>query len=1081
LTLRESELSSIENSKIAKLVKEITEAAKRVRKEEDLKSEFEYLLRRFTETEKWGFVFHPKHEVTVVGGLIDAVFRHLVIEYKKPGTLKSSNEASPNQKALTQIKEKYLSSFGNEVEELRQNVGVVTDGQKIIFIRFHRSKWITSNPRPIDKASMRQFLYYLRALARKRLTAKELEHDFGSKSPIARRAINVFVKKLVSSDNPKVTMMYNEWDRIFGIVYGEDLKKAEKNVKELVETYDISCSKVSLKPLLFSLHTYYTLFIKLLAIDLLCEIKRLPSPLLEIPTLPLDATKRKMQEIEEGGIFAEVGIKNFLEGDFFAWYLELWDPEIESLIKNTVRVLQQYEPTTATLLPEETKDIMKKLYQNLVPKPIRHDLGEFYTPDWLAELVLDKIGYDGNPNSRILDPACGSGTFLVEAIKRVRSYAADNLLTNLVSLAERIRTNVVGFDINPLAVISARMNYLIALGNILPNWGRAEIPIYLCDSICVPFSSKEVDLHSGERLFAVHTSVGDFRISEIVVDQGKIDQLTSLIEECIEDECNPTEFLGAARFKLGLSIEDFDKQEVTFEQLYRSILKLHKQNKDKVWARIIRNSFAPLFVGKFDYVVGNPPWIQWMYLSEEYKSATREFWKYYRFFTQKGFRAVLPAGHLDFSALFTYVTADVYLKTGGRFGFVITKTLFKSLGCGEGFRRLELPDKTRLRICEVHDLEKIQPFEEAKNRTTFFALIKGEKTRYPISYIQWQRVKGASISSDLSLKEVRKRTNRRRLIAYPTYKKKELSPWTVVRSRKTIDVLQKIVGKADYQARMGVTPDGATGVFLVEILEKVPTGFVLIENLPELGKRKFRKRQKGLSADLVYPLLRGKGIRKWFATPNHYILVPHSPRDPKKGYKESIMKYRYPNAYAYFKIFKEKLLDRGFLKKLGPDRAFYSLWKIGPYTFAPYKVVWQRMTNKMTACVVGSWQDPFLGRKTIVPTDSVTLVPFRTLKEAHYFCAMVNSKFVRFSIRTHSGAGRGFGSPSILKYVRIPKFDSGNKAHKKLVELSKKAHALAKTKKKSELERVETLIDEHVARIYGIEKREIKLLEREGM
>jgi len=103
--------SRVEASKIIKLVTDISEASKRAKKEEDLKSEFEYLLRRFTETEKWGFTFHPKHEVTVVGGSIDAVFRRLVIEYKKPDTLRDSNDAKPNQKALIQIKEKYLPSL----------------------------------------------------------------------------------------------------------------------------------------------------------------------------------------------------------------------------------------------------------------------------------------------------------------------------------------------------------------------------------------------------------------------------------------------------------------------------------------------------------------------------------------------------------------------------------------------------------------------------------------------------------------------------------------------------------------------------------------------------------------------------------------------------------------------------------------------------------------------------------------------------------------------------------------------------------------------------------------------------------
>lgn len=1071
------ELSNSENSNIEKLVNEISEVAKRVDKEEDLKSEFEYLLRRFTETEKWDFTFHPRHEVTVVGGSIDAVFRHLVIEYKKPGTLKDSNDATPNKKALDQIKEKYLPSFGEKEEILRQNVGIVTDGQKIIFIRFHRDKWITSNPRPIEKASMQQFLYYLRALARKRLTAKELEQDFGSRSAIARRAINLFVEKLRSSDNPKVVMMYNEWDRIFGIVYGEELKKAEENVKELAKIYGMELD-VTLKSLLFSLHTYYTLFIKLLAIDLLCEIKKLPSPLLEMPALPSDSMKRKMQEIEEGGIFAELGIRNFLEGDFFAWYLELWDAKTEFLIKDVIRVLQQYEPTTATLLPEETKDIMKKLYQNLVPKSIRHDLGEFYTPDWVAQLVLDKVGYSGDPSVSILDPACGSGTFLVEAIKKVRDFAIDNFLTNFVELSEKIRTNVVGFDINPLAVITARMNYLIALGGILPGWGRAEIPIYLCDSICAPFSSKEVDLHSGERLFIVHTSVGDFRISKKIVDQGNIDQLTSLIEECIENGFSSNDFLETVRFKLKISIDDFDKLKVNLKELYQSILKLHKRNKNRVWARIIRNSFAPVFVGKFDYVVGNPPWIQWMYLSKEYKLATREIWKDYRFFSQRGFRAVLPAGHLDFSALFTYVTSDVYLKNGGKFGFVITKTLFKSLGCGEGFRRFELPDKTPLKILEVHDLEKLQPFEEAKNRTTVFTLIKGEKTRYPIPYFEWQKIKGAQINSDFSLEEVEKNTEISKLIAQPTDKRKELSPWAIVPSKKIFNILQKIVGKAEYQARMGVTPDGANGVFLVKILKKTETGLVLIENLPHLGKKEIKKKQKGLSADLVYPLLRGKNVKKWCANPNFYILVPHSPRQAQKGYKESVMKFRYPNAYGYFKIFKDELLDRGFLKKIGKARTFYSLWKIGPYTFSPYKVVWQRMTNKIKACVVGSYDDSFLGSKIGIPTDSITFVPFKSLREAHYFCSILNSRLVSYSIKTHSGAGRGFGAPSMLEYVRIRKFDPRNKTHQKLVDLSKKAHRLMREKRENELEQVETLINRHVATIYGVKEKEINLLEK---
>jgi type I restriction-modification system DNA methylase subunit len=53
---------------------------------------------------------------------------------------------------------------------------------------------------------------------------------------------------------------------------------------------------------------------------------------------------------------------------------------------------------------------------------VRHHLGEYYTPDWLAEQTLDRAGYAGDPEIRILDPSCGSGTFLVLAIARIRRW-----------------------------------------------------------------------------------------------------------------------------------------------------------------------------------------------------------------------------------------------------------------------------------------------------------------------------------------------------------------------------------------------------------------------------------------------------------------------------------------------------------------------------------------------------------------------------------------------------------------------------------------------------------------------------------
>ncbi len=89
--------------------------------------------------------------------------------------------------------------------------------------------------------------------------------------------------------------------------------------------------------------------------------------------------------MERGGLFREYGIRNFLEGDFFGWYLAAWDEDIEEALSILVKRLAEYDPGTLELAPENARDLLKKLYHYLLPREIRHDLGEYYTPDWLAE------------------------------------------------------------------------------------------------------------------------------------------------------------------------------------------------------------------------------------------------------------------------------------------------------------------------------------------------------------------------------------------------------------------------------------------------------------------------------------------------------------------------------------------------------------------------------------------------------------------------------------------------------------------------------------------------------------------------
>ena len=55
----------------------------------------------------------------------------------------------------------------------------------------------------------------------------------------------------------------------------------------------------------------------------------------------------------------------------------------------------------------------------LMPKSLRHALGEYYSPDWLAQRTYNELEINGDIQKSILDPTCGSGTFIVIAIKKM--------------------------------------------------------------------------------------------------------------------------------------------------------------------------------------------------------------------------------------------------------------------------------------------------------------------------------------------------------------------------------------------------------------------------------------------------------------------------------------------------------------------------------------------------------------------------------------------------------------------------------------------------------------------------------------
>jgi hypothetical protein len=70
-----------------------------------------------------------------------------------------------------------------------------------------------------------------------------------------------------------------------------------------------------------------------------------------------------------------------------------------------------------------------------------------------------------------------------------------------------------------------------------------------------------------------------------------------------------------------------------------------------------------------------------------------------------------------------------------------------------------------------------------------------------------------------------------------------------------------------------VNTGGLNGCFWIQVLERLPNGELLIQNLHDVGKIKVQQVQAVIEPDLVYPLLRGRDVQRWHAEPSAYIIL----------------------------------------------------------------------------------------------------------------------------------------------------------------------------------------------------------------
>jgi hypothetical protein len=202
-------------------------------------------------------------------------------------------------------------------------------------------------------------------------------------------------------------------------------------------------------------------------------------------------------------------------------------------------------------------------------------------------------------------------------------------------------------------------------------------------------------------------------------------------------------------------------------------------------------------------------------------------------------------------------------------------------------------------------------------------------------------------------------------------------------------------------------------------------------------------------------------------------------------YDEDWLKDKYPLTCAYLLKFEKLLRQRsgfrkyfckevgkGAKKRLEPFAPFYSLYNIGEYTLAPFKVCWREQAEFFTASVARNSR--VAGKtKIIIPDHKLMFVPLDNETEAHFVCAAINSTPSVLVVKSYGIETQT--STHVLEHVGLPKFDAKDNLHQHLAQLSKQAHAVAAEPESDtkRLEIIEAEIDETVAKLWSITPAEL--------
>ena len=471
-------------------------------------------------------------------------------------------------------------------------------------------------------------------------TAENLERHFGNNSD-AFLAGNLLLKEAYEAhrNDPTVAVKRRLWQDLLQVALGKDAATAGDE-----------------SDWLFIRHTYITSLIAvIMQQQLLGDVTHYAS--------------ERPDALLKGHILAEQSdLHGVIDADLFTWPTEVGET---TYLREIARVVEWFDWT------QNAKEVAPTLYQNVITQEERKRLGEYYTPRWLAKEITEKV-VDSPLSQRVLDPSCGSGTFIETAIEHILNHSG--ALSRTATL-KKLQDNVVGIDIHPVAVQLAKATWVMAAADTIraaraegTGTGAVSAPIYLGDSMQLRYdtgtlsASQSIQLETGETLPG-HKDPIIFSIPrELARQQTDIDRLISALATAI-DEDRDTEHIADA-----YDMSDTCRQSV--KAIATAMQELHAANRNHVWAYYIRNMIRPAVIAeqKVDRIIGNPPWLTYGQSADIIRTELREM-SDQRYQIWAGGKL---APHQDIATVFYTRCAELYAKVGATIGMVLPHSALRT-------------------------------------------------------------------------------------------------------------------------------------------------------------------------------------------------------------------------------------------------------------------------------------------------------------------------------------------------------------------------------------------------------------------